>query len=142
MTLLAMMLDRRPEESFEKFWSVYPRKDKKIDAKKAWGELLPDDVTVQAILDALSWQRRQKAWRGDKCFIPLAGTYIRGEYWKNEAPPHIAQILAQKPPPRDDATRAHVWRVQQRIAEDRKLAAQDAADEYYRTHPLAQRPTP
>lgn len=139
--LLSMMVDVRPQQSFDQqFWPAYPRKDKKKDAEKAWAQLLPDAPTVDAIVTALGWQCQQKAWRGEKHFIPLPGTYIRGEYWKNEPPPHIKRLLAEKPAPLDDQTREHVWHVQQAIAERNRLDLLDAEHrraEYFRTHPWA-----
>jgi hypothetical protein len=147
MQLLSLMLDVKPQQSFEQqFWPNYPRKDKKKDAEKAWAALMPDAATVEAIVTALGWQCQQKAWRGERHFIPLPGTYIRGEYWKNEPPPHIKCLLSERRPPQPmtSADREHVWRVQESIKERNRLDlidAQKQRDEYFRTHPWAARPT-
>jgi hypothetical protein len=74
---------READDSFGLFWAAYPRKQARIDAVKAWHQLRPNAETVQAILDALEWQR--ETW-DNPTFIPLPASWIRGERWTDEPP--------------------------------------------------------
>ena len=77
-------------EDFEQFWSAYPRRQKKVDALKAWVQKMPDIATV---LHALSWQVTQAQWRKDDgAFIPLPASWLRSERWEDE-PFQVSQPL-------------------------------------------------
>ena len=81
---------KREEENilidFNKFWAVYPRKDAKQDALKAWKSLNPNKELQEAIIADV--QRRLEpngAWyKTEKKYIKLAGGYLRSERWKDE----------------------------------------------------------
>ena len=72
----------QPPDHFERFWAVYPRRDAKKDARKAWTQI-GGDQHVEAILTALGWQAAQ--WT-ERQFTPLPATYLRGERWDDEPP--------------------------------------------------------
>lgn len=81
---------------FDLFWSVYPKRVAKADARKAWAKLNPSEELIQKIVKALSWQARQEQWQRDNGqFAPYPGTYIRGERWDDEP-----QMNRPAPPPR------------------------------------------
>ena len=70
---------------FDRFWTAYPRKIAKGDARKAWQALVPDPALVDRILDALVWQTRQPDWlRDGGTWIPYPATYLRSERWEDE----------------------------------------------------------
>ena len=70
---------------FDRFWTAYPRKIAKGDARKAWHALAPDAARVDRILDALVWQTRQPDWlRDGGTWIPYPATYLRSERWEDE----------------------------------------------------------
>ena len=70
---------------FDRFWTAYPRKIAKGDARKAWQALAPDAALVDRILDALVWQTRQPDWlRDGGTWIPYPATYLRSERWEDE----------------------------------------------------------
>lgn len=79
-----MKIPRQPnpalDESFEAFWAVYPRKDARKDARKAWDQLHPDTPLVGRILSDLA----RRAWPNDPCYILLPATYLRGERWNDQ----------------------------------------------------------
>ena len=52
-------------DAFEDFWQLYPRRQAKLDARKAWSKLNPSLELVQAILAAVEVQRRSQEWRKD-----------------------------------------------------------------------------
>jgi len=70
---------------FDTFWQVYPRKDKKTDAAKAWKELSPDAELQTRILEDVTRRTASPDWQKEKGrFIPLAGSYLRGCRWEDE----------------------------------------------------------
>jgi hypothetical protein len=72
-------------EGFARFWSAYPNKKAKGEARKAWAQLNPDDETVQKMLAALKWQARQPTWLKDGGqYIPHPATWLRAERWDDE----------------------------------------------------------
>ena len=73
--------------SFNLFWSAYPKKRKKADARKAWEKLKPWQTgdQVNMILRAIEKQKRSKQWtKEDGDFIPLPASWLRGECWLDE----------------------------------------------------------
>lgn len=95
-------------EAWEQFWAVYPRREAKKDALKAWRQA-GGDRHIDAILTALTWQRESDQWQ--RGYIPLAGTYLRGERWTDENP---AEAVAR-------------MREADRAAEKERHAAREAA---------------
>ena len=77
------MSEREFQTDFDIFWAAYPRRHAKKDALKAWRQLHPSAETVQLILNALTWQKQTDQWKRN--IIPLAGSYLRGERWEDEA---------------------------------------------------------
>lgn len=77
------------ESLFEDFWTVYPRRVGKPNARKAFARALPK-TTVAAMADGL---RGWCAWwsaRGDPEFIPHPATWLNQERWNDQPPaaPH------------------------------------------------------
>lgn len=69
---------------FMAFWAAWPKKQAREDAYKAWKALLPP---LDAVLDALKWQRQQEGWLKDNgAYIPLPATYLRGKRWLDDRP--------------------------------------------------------
>jgi uncharacterized protein YhdP len=70
---------------FDLFWSRYPRRVAKGDARKAWAKLNPSPQLCAEILAALEWQREQDGWqKDDGQYIPYPASYLRGERWEDE----------------------------------------------------------
>lgn len=75
---------------FEMFWSAYPRKVAKDDARKRWKALRPDQETCDLMLKALDWQCRSESWTKDGGkFIPHPSTWLNQGRWKDEPPPAL-----------------------------------------------------
>lgn len=68
---------------FDRFWALYPKKKSKKDAIKAWDKLKPSLELCKVMDAALRKQMTWKQWQ-DPQFIPLPGTWIRGENWNDE----------------------------------------------------------
>ncbi len=73
-----------PEDGFNEFWNIFPRKTKKEDARKAWKQNKPN---IDLVLKALEWQMRSKDWvKDDGKWIPYPATWIRAHQWEDEQP--------------------------------------------------------
>lgn len=95
---------RTDDAAFNRFWSAYPKHVAKLDALKAWMALKPTPEMVEAILEALAWQRYQPSWQKDRgAFIPYPATYLRAGRWMDEqtvdvpiAPPQKTTLPAYR----------------------------------------------
>lgn len=84
MSVVELVAEQPQEQiTFDVFWEIYPRRDAKKDARKAWEQVSKRDYV--AILSALVWQRKLWADRESR-YILLPGSYLRGERWTDEAP--------------------------------------------------------
>jgi hypothetical protein len=73
-----------PAEEFDRFWSMYPRKVGKDDARKAWQRLKPDGALVSRVLSALSAHRQSRQWQEDGGkFIPHPSTWLNKRRWND-----------------------------------------------------------
>ncbi len=75
-------------KSFDEFWSVYPKRQAKSDAFKAWQQIhkdpIPDD---KYIIDCARQQSNWYTWTADNGkYIPLAASWLRGKRWEDEKP--------------------------------------------------------
>ncbi|HJX17175.1 MAG TPA: helix-turn-helix domain-containing protein [Acidiferrobacterales bacterium] len=72
-------------ESFERFWTTYPKKRNKGDAMKAWRALKPGEELVTAILAAVERAKASVQWRKDEGqFIPYPASWLRARGWEDE----------------------------------------------------------
>lgn len=70
-----------PEEFLE-FWKIYPRREAKGDALKAWQKLRPPLEKVKA---TVAWQRNSTSWTKDGGqFIPLPASWLNSRRWEDE----------------------------------------------------------
>ena len=82
----------RMVDSFDLFWSVYPKRVGKKDAIKAWGQIKPDEAMVQAIIEGVERWKASEQWTKDGGqFIPYPATFLRGERWNDECQPAIVK---------------------------------------------------
>ena len=73
------------EERFKRFWTSYPRKVQKIDARRAFSKLNPDEELLNAIIKAVEASKRSKDWRDEGgAYIPYPATYLNGRRWEDE----------------------------------------------------------
>lgn len=74
-----------PRADFDKFWSFYPRKRAKKDARKAFERIKWTPALWVRVMRALAAQRRSVSWVSDGGeFIPHASTWLNGERWDDE----------------------------------------------------------
>lgn len=69
---------------FDTFWSAYPRKVAKDDARKAFDKRKPDGEMLDMILAAIEKQSKLEAWTKDGGkFIPHPATWLNGGRWQD-----------------------------------------------------------
>lgn len=85
------------EYGFPEFWDLYPRKEARKDAMKAWGQVVTPDI-IPTVLAALVDWRRVWAHRGDHRFTPLAASWLRGERFYDELPAEFRQRPSSQAP--------------------------------------------
>lgn len=71
-------------EDFEKFWTAYPKKRAKGDARKAWVQTEGIRPELNRILDAITVMCASDDWQKDGGqFVPHPATWLRGEGWED-----------------------------------------------------------
>jgi hypothetical protein len=74
-------------QTFDEFWKVYPRKDAKKKALKAFTSLKPSNELFQSILThVLKMSKTEKWLENDGMYIPYASSYLNGHRWEDEVP--------------------------------------------------------
>ena len=72
-------------ESFDRFWTVYPRKRSKGQAEQAWAKLKPDTALLSVMLAAIEQAKRTPEWvKDDGKFIPYPATWLNAKGWADE----------------------------------------------------------
>lgn len=112
----------RLDSDFEMFYAIYPRREAKADARRAWHKLQPNEELRHCISADLPRFREK-----ERQFVPLPATYLRGRRWEDER----AVVEPPKPLPRglviarqdNEAAMAETITPEQRRANKDKLAA-------------------
>lgn len=114
------------EAAFAEFWNIYPRRDYKNAARRAWGNLFgtlpPKPETLAAILAAVRRDRASDQWREDGGrYIPNAAKWLENRPWeaRNDALP--------PPSPKSNVPAAPDYAADEKEREKRDLAAAAAA---------------
>lgn len=80
---------------FEKFYSAYPKKQKRAEAEKIFLELNPDDEMLDTMLKSLEEQKRSDSWQREQGrYIPLPSTWLSGRRWEDEIEPKSSEYAA------------------------------------------------
>lgn len=71
--------------SFNEFWSIYPKKIGKGDAKKWWKKNRPGEALVQKMLRAVAAQSETDQWKRDGGkYVPNPATWLNQERWEDD----------------------------------------------------------
>lgn len=70
-----------PEAAFQQFWELYPRKEGKRAAEKAFYRAAERVSELSAIFEGLSTSPRLKR---EKQYIPHAASWLNGDGWEDE----------------------------------------------------------
>lgn len=80
-----------PQNGFEEFWKLYPKKKSRKEALKAWTKLKPDADLHRTLITALSSHCGSEDWTKDGGrYIPNAATWLNGELWHDVLKPTCA----------------------------------------------------
>ena len=81
-------------DHFESFWTVYPRKVGKAQARKAWDKLKLDEDTVKMIAENIALRIKYGEWSdANKTFIPHASTYLNNARWEDEVEQQVVKQI-------------------------------------------------
>ena len=71
-------------QDFDSFWSAYPRKKAKADARKAWSKA-KNRPPIESILSSLAIQVKSTDWTKENGkYVPYPATWINGARWEDE----------------------------------------------------------
>lgn len=74
-------------ERFDRFWSSYPRKQGKRNARKAFEKISPSEELLAEMISAVEEASKSHQWKKDNGqFIPLPATWLNQERWEDEFP--------------------------------------------------------
>lgn len=77
-------LTREQEGRFAEFWAIYPRKEAKGTAERAWKAAIRKSPAAE-ILEAIAWRAaRWKEDGTDRTYIPHPATWLNGERWRDQ----------------------------------------------------------
>ena len=78
--------------AFDRFWSAYPRKVGKGDARKAFDKAVKKGVSVETLISAVEAQKNSRQWAEDGGkYIPNPATWINQGRWEDELEPAHAR---------------------------------------------------
>ena len=81
------------DPNWQRFWTRYPNRVAKKDARKAWLQLNPTQELVDRIMAALEWQIAE--WAKKEWYTPpYPASWLRAERWEDEAPRQVAKQQA------------------------------------------------
>ena len=84
--------------SFETFWTAYPKKKSKGDARRAWEKLKPSDELITAIMEKLSALKKSPDWTKENGkYIPYPATWLNKEGWNDEVKPSFEGSQGSNP---------------------------------------------
>ena len=82
---------------FDKFWSVYPKKQAKQKALRAWLKLKPDDALLGVILASLDAAMTSENWLKDKGqWIPNPATWLNDKRWEDVLENSVSEAERKK----------------------------------------------
>ena len=80
---------------FDEFWTAYPKKQNKPDAKKAWQQTIEARPSLSVLIQAILNQSKSKTWM--EGFVPLPGSWLRGHRWADEMEVKLPDVVNEKP---------------------------------------------
>lgn len=87
------------EKRFERFWSVYPKKVGKGDARKSFLKINPSEALLGKMVTAVIAASASFQWKKDNGqYIPNPATWLNQQRWEDEVPPDMG-MPDQKPAP-------------------------------------------
>lgn len=83
---------READRLFDAFWTAYPKKKAKDEARKAWDKRRPDAALLQVMLASLQQQCQSSEWRTEAGrYIPFPATWLNRGQWTDEPAGTVAR---------------------------------------------------
>jgi DNA-binding MarR family transcriptional regulator len=74
-------------DTFLRFWTLYPKKQKKVEAQRIWDRLKPDAELAEQIIKDVQRRSQIHDWQKENGkYIPMPTTYLNGQRWTDELP--------------------------------------------------------
>lgn len=90
--------DQDRDAEFEALWDAYPRKQYKVDARKAYNN--SDHPPVETLIEAIERQNHSRQWQQDKgSYVPTLGKWLRNGGWDDQLPSTNAGYIRHDDPP-------------------------------------------
>lgn len=84
-------------DDFERFWTAYPRKVAKAEARKAWQQTAGVRPETDRLIKAVIVAKSTDQWLAeDGKYIPHASTWLRGERWEDVHEVDLAGVFNGK----------------------------------------------
>lgn len=81
------------DDLFAKFWALYPRKQDKAKAQKAWAKLKVDADLFALIAKGLAAQAASHDWLKDGGkYVPMPTTWLNGRRWEDEVKTNVHHL--------------------------------------------------
>ena len=80
---------------FDQFWNVFPRKQKKPDAKKAWKQTISVRPELSDLIASVLDQCKSEQWM--EGYIPHAATWLRNHGWNDKMSFDLPGVVNEKP---------------------------------------------
>lgn len=78
------------DDRFDAFWTVYPKKVGKGDARKAFGKIRPSEAMTGRMIAAIMKQSQSEQWKRDHGrYIPNPSTWLNQQRWEDDVPPDM-----------------------------------------------------
>jgi hypothetical protein len=85
-------------DDFDSFWSLYPKKVAKADARKAWAQTKDIRPELTNLLNAVKAACKTESWmKSGGAFIPYPATWLRGERWDDIHEVTLPNVVNEKP---------------------------------------------
>ena len=89
--------DKEDDLLFDRFWDVYPRKESKPAAKKAFDKIKPDEELLSKMIKAIErWSKTAQWQENGGQFIPYPASWLNQRKWEDippEAKPAAKKVL-------------------------------------------------
>ena len=89
------------DELFDLFWDVYPRKESKLNARKAFDKIKPDRELFETMVQSIQKWKLSAQWQ-DSQFIPYPASWLNQRRWEDEIPAPSSQQKPQRILPAQD----------------------------------------
>ena len=74
-----------PLAGFAEFYGLYPKRQKRAEAEKAWRKLNPSPELRSVLMNALAEHMAQDSWSRDNGqFVPLPASWLNARRWEDE----------------------------------------------------------